>query len=158
MNANPGILGRIAALSVVAVVVLACSAAASPSPPPAASQPAAASGAAPATAAMGAFHDVDGTASGTAALKVLDDGSYAVVFEDFAIDSADHTTVVLVPADDVTSSSAVDMDTYVDLGALKGTSGMQDYPLPAAADAMGLHTVVLWDTEMMHAVAAAPLN
>jgi hypothetical protein len=107
---------------------------------------------------MGSFHDVDGTASGTAALKHLEDGTYAVVFEDFGIDSAAHTNVVLVPADDVTDSTDVDMQTYVDLGALKGTSGMQDYPLPSSADAMGLHTVVLWDTEMMHAVAAAPLQ
>jgi hypothetical protein len=107
---------------------------------------------------MGTFHDVDGTASGSAAIKHLEDGSYAVVFEDFAIDSAAHTNVVLVPADDVTASPEVDMTTYVDLGALKGTSGMQDYPLPSTADAMGLHTVVLWDTEMMHAVAAAPLR
>jgi hypothetical protein len=158
MDRTIGTLGRVAALAVIAAVVLACSTAASPSPPPAASQPAAASGAGPTTASMGTFHDVDGTASGTAALKVLDDGSYAVVFEDFAIDSADHTNVVLVPADDVTASSAVDMTTYVDLGPLKGTSGMQDYPLPSTADAMGLHTVVLWDTEMTHAVAAAPLR
>jgi hypothetical protein len=150
-------LRRVAASSVVAVFVLACSTAGSPTAPPAA-EPPATSGAGPTTASMGAFHDVDGTASGTAALKVLDDGSYAVVFEDFAIDSADHTNVVLVPADDVTASSAVDMATYVDLGPLKGTSGMQDYPLPSTADAMGLHTVVLWDTEMMHAVAAAPLQ
>jgi hypothetical protein len=107
---------------------------------------------------MGMFHDVDGTASGSAAMKVLADGSYVVVFEDFAIDSAAHTNVVLVPAEDVTASSDVDMAAYVDLGPLKGTSGMQDYPLPSTADAMGLHTVVLWDTEMMHAVAAAPLR
>jgi hypothetical protein len=158
MDRTIATLGRVAVSTSIAGIVLACSVSASPSPPPAASQPAAASGAAPTTAAIGAFHDVDGTASGTAALKILDDGSYAVVFEDFAIDSADHTAVVLVPAEDVTASSAVDMATYVDLGPLKGTSGMQDYALPSTADAMALHTVVLWDTEMMHAVAAAPLR
>ena len=46
----------------------------------------------------------------------------------------------------------------MDLGALKGTSGMQDFVVPATADAMTLHTVVLWDTEMTHAIAAAPLG
>ena len=35
---------------------------------------------------------------------------------------------------------------------------MQDYTVPASADAMTFHTVVLWDTEMAHAVAAAPLG
>jgi hypothetical protein len=107
---------------------------------------------------MGNFHDVDGSATGMASLKHLADGSYAVVFEDFAIDSAAHTSVVLVPAQDVKATSDVDMTSYADLGALKGTSGMQDYPLPSSADAMGFHTVVLWDTEMKHAVAAAPLR
>jgi hypothetical protein len=146
------------ALTLSALVLTACTAGASPSPSPVASPSPAASVAGPTTVAMGTFHDVDGTASGTAALKHLEDGTYAVVFEDFEIESAAHTNVVMVPADDVTASSEVDMTSYVDLGALKGTSGMQDYPLPASADAMGLHTVVLWDTEMMHAVAAAPLQ
>jgi hypothetical protein len=107
---------------------------------------------------MGTFHDVDGTASGTAALKHLADDSFAVVFEDFSIASDAHTNVVLVPAEDVTATADVDQATLLDLGPLKGTSGMQDYPLPSSADAMGFHTVVVWDTEMKHAIAAAPLQ
>ena len=53
----------------------------------------------------------------------------------------------------------IDPKAIVDLGSLTGTSGMQDYKFPAAmaANAMTYHTVVLWDTQMTHAVAAAPL-
>jgi hypothetical protein len=107
---------------------------------------------------MGTFHDVDGTASGTAALVHLPNGSFEIVFEDFSIGSAAHTNVVLVPAKDIKSSSEVDKSAMVDLGPLKGASGMQDFPVPSSADAMGYHTVVLWDTEMAHAIAAAPLQ
>ena len=32
------------------------------------------------------------------------------------------------------------------------------FVVPASADAMTYHTVVLWDTEMTHAIAAAPLQ
>jgi hypothetical protein len=144
-----------------ALVLSACSGGAA-SPAPASQAPAASASAAgqasPETVGMGTFHDVDGTASGTAALKHLADDSFAVVFEDFSIASDAHTNVVLVPAEDVTATADVDPAAILDLGPLKGTSGMQDYPLPSSADAMGFHTVVLWDTEMEHAIAAAPLQ
>ena len=38
---------------------------------------------------------------------------------------------------------------------------MQDFPIPAdmASTVMeGYHAVVIWDTEMAHAIAAAPLK
>jgi hypothetical protein len=106
----------------------------------------------------GTFHGVDGTASGTVALFHKPDGSFVVTFEDFAIDSAANTHVVLVTNKDVTADADVDKTSIVDLGALTGTSGMQDFTVPAGADAMTLHTVVLWDSAMAHAIAAAPLH
>ncbi len=112
----------------------------------------------PITVAMGTFHDVDGTASGTAALVHLANGSFEIVFEGFSIASIAHTDVVLLPVKDVTKDGDVDNSAILDLGPLKATSGMQDFPVPSSADAMGFHTVVLWDTEMAHAIAAAPLR
>ncbi|HEY7703017.1 MAG TPA: DM13 domain-containing protein [Candidatus Limnocylindrales bacterium] len=151
----------IAPIVAAAFVLAACSGGTAATPAPASPAPAASGAASPAgpeTVGMGTFHDVDGTASGTAALKHLADDSFAVVFEDFSIASDAHTNVVLVPAEDVTATADVDQATLLDLGPLKGTSGMQDYPLPSSADAMGFHTVVVWDTEMKHAIAAAPLQ
>jgi len=60
---------------------------------------------------------------------------------------------------DVTKDADVDQTKIVDLGPLTATAGMQDYKVPAAmsGSAMGYHTVVLWDTAMKHAIAAAPL-
>ena len=130
--------------------------AASPSDAMMAASPSDAMASAP--VAKGSFHPVDGTARGTAALFHQPDGSFVVTFEDFSIASAAGTHVILVPAKDVTKDGDVDKMTIVDLGALKGTTGMQDFAVPASADAMTYHAVVLWDTEMGHAIAAAPLQ
>jgi len=106
----------------------------------------------------GTFHAVDGTAKGTVALFHKPDGTFAITFEDFSIASNAHTNVILVTNKDVTKDGDVDKTAIVDLGPLKGTGGMQDFVVPASADAMTYHTVVLWDTEMTHPIAAAPLQ
>ncbi len=106
----------------------------------------------------GTFHAVDGTAKGTVALFHKPDGTFAITFEDFSIASNAHTNVILVTNKDVTGDGDIDKTAIVDLGPLKGTSGMQDFVVPASADAMTYHTVVLWDTEMTHPIAAAPLQ
>ena len=112
----------------------------------------------PAPVAIGTFHAVDGTATGTVALFHKPDGTFLVTFESFSIASAAHTDVILVPNKDVKSDSDIKKASIVDLGPLKGTSGMQDFAVPASADAMTYHAVVLWDTQMAHATAAAPLQ
>jgi hypothetical protein len=108
--------------------------------------------------AAGTLHGVDGSATGTVALYHRPDGTFVVTFEDLSIGTAAHTDVVLVRNADVTSGTRIDRSTLVDLGPLRGTSGMQDFTVPASADAMTYHAVVLWDTVMAHAVAAAPLR
>ena len=107
---------------------------------------------------MGTFHAVDGPASGTATLFHLANGSFEITFESFAIGSATGIHVALVPNKDVKADGDIDRTTLVDLGQLTGTAGMLDFKVPATADAMTFHTVLLWDTEMAHAIAAAPLQ
>jgi hypothetical protein len=109
---------------------------------------------------MGSFHRVASDATGSVALEHLADGSFAVVFEDFKIAAKEHINVILVPDADVTEGSQIDQTNIVDLGPLTGTEGMQDYKVPneMTTGAMGYHTVVLWDTAMKHAIAAAPLS
>jgi hypothetical protein len=120
-------------------------------------------GAAPTTQLMGRgqLHDVDGSASGEVQLVVKPDGAYVLVLESFSIEAIEHTNVVLVKNTDVTSTSEIDKSMLLDLGPLKSTQGMQDYPIPAdmAASVMDTyHAAVIWDTEMAHAIAAAPLG
>ena len=109
----------------------------------------------------GVLHDVDGKASGEAQLMVKPDGTYEVVLESFKIDSIAHTDVVLVSNTDVSATGDIDKSKLLDLGPLKSVEGMQDFPIPAemaSAVMEGYHTVVIWDTEMAHATAAAPLK
>ena len=146
----------LAALAVVSLLVAACGAGASPSPT-AAPTPSAGQMQVMAT---GDFEDIDGTASGTAKVVVEADGSYALVLEDFSIDSAAHTSVLLV-AGAIDMSDQLDPATALDLGPLAGTSGMQSYPIPEdmAAGVMDEYdAVVIWDTEMTYAIAAAALQ
>jgi hypothetical protein len=119
--------------------------------------------AAPTTQVMGRgqLHDVDGSASGEVQLVVKPDGAYVLVLESFSIEAIEHTNVVLVKNTDVMATSEVDKAMLLDLGPLKATQGMQDYPIPAdmAASLMDTyHAAVIWDTEMAHAIAAAPLG
>jgi hypothetical protein len=148
------------AIALTSAVLAACSTAGGTSAP---SQPAAASTAPAAsmsTVASGTLHAVDGTASGTVALIHLADGSLELSFEDFSIASAAHTNVALVMNSDVMKSADVDPKALLDLGPLKSATGMQEFSVPAsmAGNAMSYHTVLIWDTQMLHAVAAAPLR
>ncbi len=159
---------------VLAILVAGCSqgGGATPSPSIAATTATTEGGATPSPSAAattattqvmgtGMFHDVDGTATGEAQLVVKPDGGYEVVLESFKIASIAHTNVVLVSNGDVTATGDIDKSKLLDLGPLKATEGMQDFPIPAdmASTVMdSYHTVVIWDTEMAHAVAAAPVK
>lgn len=161
----------IALATVVVLAIAACGggAQASPTtaptnPPPAttaATAPPASTAPAMQIMAKGDFHDVDGTATGVAELVALPDGAYEVILDTFSIDAIAHTNVVLVSNANVTKTADIDKSKLLDLGPLQGTDGMQVYAIPAgmaAAVIDGYHTVVIWDTAMAHAIAAAPLQ
>jgi hypothetical protein len=134
--------------------VAACSTSAtSPAPVPA-------SPAAMQVMAKGSLEPVDGTASGTAELVVQPNGAYEVVLEDFSTPSIAHTNIVLVSNETVSATADVDKSKLLDLGPLVSTTGMQSFSIPAdmAGGVMGYHSVVIWDTEMAHAIAAASLK
>jgi hypothetical protein len=148
-------------LAVVAILVAGCSSRGGATTAPASVPSAAVSAATTQIMGTGMFHDVDGTATGEAQLVVKPDGGYEVVLENFKIEAIAHTNLVLVSNIDVTATADVDKAKLLDLGPLKATEGMQDFPIPAdmASTVMeGYHTVLLWDTEMAHAIAAAPLT
>jgi hypothetical protein len=153
---RPSTVKLLAGVVIAVIIVAGCSQAGATQSPSAA-----ASAATTQVMGTGTFHDVDGTATGEAQLVVKPDGGYAVVLESFAIPSIAHTNVVLVSNSDVTATGNIDKSKLLDLGPLKATEGMQDFPIPAdmAATVMdGYHAVVIWDTEMAHAIAAAPLK
>ena len=152
---------RLSVLLGIALLSTACGAGASTSAPPA-SVPGSASASEPATEVMasGQLVNVDGTASGTVQLVVMGE-TYEIVLEDFAIDSIEHTNVVLVPNAAVTMSDDIDPTKILDLGPLKATSGMQAYVIPAEMSGSVMtdyRSVIIWDTAMSHVIAAATLG
>jgi len=147
--------------TVVAILVAGCSSGGGATTAPSSVPSAAASAATTQVMGTGMFHDVDGTATGEAQLVVKPDGGYVVVLENFKIGAIAHTNLVLVSNADVTATGDVDKSKLLDLGPLKATEGMQDFPIPAdmaSAVMDGYHAVIIWDTEMAHAIAAAPLK
>ena len=167
MRPRRGVLGFVAALALAgcasgagatatpgAVATPGAIATSTPAAQPAATQ----TPSGPTIISRGTFHDVDGTAAGEVTLGHLANGRFEIVFENFSTATNAHIDVILLPVADVTKDGDVDKTAILDLGPLKAADGMQDYPLPATVDAMGYHTVVLWDTEMAHAIAAAPLR
>ena len=112
----------------------------------------------PTTVGQGQFHPVDGTAPGTAYLIRHPKGSFYVDLEQFCGGSLE-LHILLVPTTDVTSDGDVDAATMLDLGALRSPcGGVNQFPLPPAADPTGYHTVVVWNPTTKQAIAAAPLR
>ena len=162
MDLSRRISPRITFAAAAILTLAACSGGAQASPtsaPPAATL--APSEPAMQVMAKGDLHDVDGSASGVAELVALPGGMYEVILDTFSIDSIAHTNVVLVANTDVTKTADIDKSKLLDLGPLKSKDGMQTYAIPAdmaSAVMGGYHTVVIWDTEMAHAIAAAALK
>jgi hypothetical protein len=151
---------RMSLIALPLIVLAACSSAGQ-SLSPSVAPSTAASAAAMEVMGKGQLQPVDGTATGVAELVVLPDKTYEVVLDGFKIESIAHTNVVLVSNTSVTATGDIDKSKLLDLGPLTATEGMQTYIIPAAMAASvmdGYHSVVIWDTEMAHAIAAASLK
>lgn len=110
-----------------------------------AEQPTAAS-AGPAALKVGNFVTggvANDTADGTATIYKLEDGSQTLRLENFSATPGPDLFVVLSgtanPAGDGVKGGA-----YLELAALKGTSGNQNYELPADFDASQYNSVSIW--------------
>ena len=82
---------------------------------------------------------IDHRASGAAAVYKLADGTAFVRLEDIDIQNGPDYVVYLVPGADRRTPNA-----GVDLGALKGNQGTQNYVVPAGVDLSGPQTVLIW--------------
>ncbi len=79
--------------------------------------------------------------SGTASLVRLEDGSHVVTFADFEVSSGPDLFVYLVAG---SPESDRDVTEHVNLGDLKGTSGNQQYEVPADVDLERYDEVWVW--------------
>ena len=94
----------------------------------------------------GSFTDADSAhrGSGSAAVYLLEDGSWVLRFEEFEVTNGPDLHVLLVPTNDSVDRNLLDEIGYQDLGKLKGNVGNQNYEIPAEFDPDGPWTVVIY--------------
>jgi hypothetical protein len=113
-------------------------------------------GAAP-TTLSGSFRSIDHETSGKATLSKAGDDHYYVRFEDFRTENGPDVVVYLSTAESTVSGTEFTQD-FVDLGALKGNIGNQNYLVPDGTDLGKYRSVVVWCRRFNVAFGAAPLN
>ena len=104
----------------------------------------------------GSFIGLAHSTSGRALIVELEDGSRLLRLENFETDNGPDLRVYLStePADG--DEGAFD-DDFLDLGALKGNMGSQNYEIPSAADISSYESAVIWCRRFSVAFGAAPL-
>jgi len=118
----------------------------------------AATTAGPKTLASGNFHSVAHETKGTATVFQLPDGKRVVRFTGFETSNGPDVRVYLVAAADATDNDTVKKAGFIELGKLKGTTGDQNYDLPADADLAKYQAVTIWCNRFSVNFATAPLT
>jgi hypothetical protein len=101
----------------------------------------------------GEFEAASHPGSGTASIIEKSDGEAVLTFKDFETDNGPDLLVYLVPADSPAGSDKG----AVDLGALKGNKGNQQYAIPAGTDLEQDWRVVVWCRAFTVSFTEAPL-
>lgn len=114
---------------------------------------------APVALAAGAFRDADSVhkGSGDAALYRLADGNHVLRLENLDVTNGPDLHVFLVRHPGPVSSADVTDGNYLDLGALKGNIGNQNYAIAPGTDLAGFASVVVWCKAFGVLFSTAPL-
>lgn len=97
------------------------------------------------------------TVTGDATVYELQDGSRTLRLKDFESTNGPALFVYLTSADADAQDADLDAD-YIDLGALRGNVGNQNYAIPADVDLEVYDTVVIWCRPFSVAFGAANLS
>ncbi len=108
--------------------------------------------------AGGMFHKGSHETSGTATIHKLADGSRVLRLTDFHTSNGPDVQVYLVAASDATDNETVTRAGFVNLGALKGNVGDQNYTLPADIDLGKYRAVTIWCRRFGVNFGTAPLT
>jgi electron transfer DM13 len=111
----------------------------------------------PVQLATGRFHKNAHETAGAATIYRLADGRLVLRLTDFATSNGPDVRVYLVAADDVQDEAAAKQAGFVDLGALKGNIGNQNYDVPAGLDLSKYRAVSIWCRRFSVNFGAAPL-
>ena len=107
----------------------------------------------------GRFQDADRFHRGSGLAEVFQapDGTHLLRLEDFQVTNGPDLHVILTPHLNPQHSDEVKTPGYVDLGALKGNQGNQNYPLPAGLDPGEVGSVVIYCLPFQVIFSVAPL-
>lgn len=109
--------------------------------------------------AMGDFSDADRAHRGAGKVQLIDTGTEKLIrFTDFKVTNGPDLYVWLVKADGIEDSDDVKVSEWVNLGALKGNIGDQNYALPADINVTDYKSVVVWCRQFGVLFAKAELN
>lgn len=114
---------------------------------------------APVVLRAGMFRDADSVhkGSGDAGLYQLANGDHVLRFENLKVTNGPDLHVFLVKHPGPEASSDVTSDNYIDLGALKGNIGNQNYTIPTGTDIASFGSVVVWCQAFGVLFSTAPL-
>ena len=107
--------------------------------------------------ASGSFHDVAHKGMGQATIYQLGGGERLLRFTNFETSNGPDVRVYLVAAKDASDSESVKQAGFVELGALKGNIGDQNYSLPSDLDLNKYRAVTIWCKRFGVNFATAPL-
>lgn len=99
---------------------------------------------APPIAWSASFQSLAHETQGTADLRTLEDGARVLRLEDFTTSNGPDVRVYLVRGSDATQDKVINDGDFIDLGALKGNIGDQNYPIPADVDLAQYRSVSIW--------------
>jgi hypothetical protein len=108
--------------------------------------------------ATGMFHDGAHKTSGTAGILRLEDGKRILRLTGFQTSNGPDVRVYLVAAPDALDNATVKSAGFIDLGALKGNIGDQNYDLAADVDLNKYRAVTVWCRRFSVNFGTAPLN
>jgi hypothetical protein len=107
--------------------------------------------------ATGRFHSIAHETSGVATIHQLGDGKRLVRFTTFDTSNGPDVHVYLVAAPDAKDNETVTQAGFVDLGAMKGNRGDQNYEVPTNIDLSQYQSVTIWCRRFGVNFATAPL-
>jgi hypothetical protein len=108
--------------------------------------------------AKGNFRGIAHESQGTATVYALPDGKQVLRLTEFKTSNGPQLRLYLVAADDAKDNDTVKTAGFVDLGALKGNEGDQNYDVPAGTDLAKYRAVTVWCQRFGVNFATAPLG
>ena len=106
--------------------------------------------------AEGDFRSLAHPASGRARLLKVQNGETYLRLEDFMVENGPDLRVYLAAAPSDSPSAAFGSD-FIDLGALKGNAGDQNYRISSGVDLDGFKSAVIWCRRFSVGFAVAPI-